>query len=234
MRLERKQEKIKGRISNQHYSNILFDELQVSNSKISDSKFDNIHFKNFKLGDNSTYTNCEFKNCKFWGMYSSLGHRTKYINCSFVDCKFTGVLLFSRAGFYNCKFSGKIINAIIQDNKGGLFSKTTVTFNNCDLSDIIFENLSLYGRGFNNCVLPLNGIRKFRNENDKLIERAETICSGVDSNDKIESEVIFERKKKCGQNPIIIDTHFLDSFFKSSKSKEIFDLIVGGFEIHND
>ncbi len=231
MRLERKHEKIKGRIVNQHYSNILFVELHVSSSKIIDSKFDNVHFKNFQLGDNSTYTNCEFRNCKFWGMYSSLGNRTQYMNCNFVDCKFTGVLLFSRATFYNCKLSGKITNAIMQDNNGGLFSKNFVTFNECDLSDVTFENLSLYGKGFNNCILPLNGIRKFKNDNDKLIDRAETICSGIDSQDKIESKIIFEREKKSGQNPLIIDTYFLDSFFKSPKSKEIFDSIVDGFEI---
>jgi uncharacterized protein YjbI with pentapeptide repeats len=234
MRIERKQEKFKGRIANQHYSNILFEELHVSSSHIVDSKFENIHFKNFQLGDSSTYTNCEFRNCKFWGMYSSLGNRTKYINCNFFDCKFTGVILFSGTRFYNCKFSGKIINAIIQDNKGGLFSKETVTFNDCDLSDMIFENISLYGKGFNNCILPLNGIRKFKNDNDTLIERAETFCLKIDSQDKIESKVIFDRNKKSGQNPIIIDTYFLDSFFKTSKSKEIFDSIVDGFEIYTD
>ena len=231
MRLERKQEEFKGRIINHQYSNILFEELRVSSSKIIDTDFDNIHFKNFKLGDNSEYTNCYFNNCKFWGMYSSLGYRTKYINCRFIDCKFTGTILFSGARFYKCKLSGNIKNAIIQDEKWGLFSKNKVTFNDCDMSDLIFENLSLYGIGFSNCALPSRGIRKFRNNNDELIDRAEEICSRINSKDKIESTIIFERKKKSGQNPIIIDTYFLESSFKSSTSKEIFDSIVDGFEV---
>ena len=228
----RKDEKITGKIAGQDFSDILFDELLVTKTKILNTKFRNIHFKNSQLGNDSEYDHCEFIKCKFYGKYSTLGLRTKYTNCTFVDCEFIGVTLFEGSKFYECNFTWLIKNTIIQDCKAGLFSKKIAVFNACDLSGVIFDNLSLYGScGLNNCILPKKGIRKFRNDNDTLIDKAFEICSKIDSQDKIESEIIFKRELKSGQNPIILDNLFLDSFFKTPESKRIFDIIVDGFEI---
>ena len=231
MKQTRKDEKISGKITNQTYSEILFDGLIVRNARISKTRFSNIHFKNSYLGQSSEYVDCEFKNCKFFGKYSTLGFSTKYKNCNFLDCEFIGTTLFEAALFSNCIFSGKIKNAIIKDRKQKLFKKIVV-FDHCDLSNIVFDNLSLYGKfGFENCVLPSKGIIKYKNENDSLIDRAAEICSKIDNSSKTESEVIFMKKLKSGQNPIILDKLFLDSFFPTDDSRRIFDTIVTGYEI---
>ena len=231
MRQTRKDEKFSGKITGLDYSDILFDELLINKAKITKTRFNNIHFKNSQLGYDSEYKDCEFLKCKFFGKYSTLGLSTKYSNCKFIDCEFIGVTLFESSKFYNCTFSGVIKNAIIRDSKFGLSSKKTAVFNDCDLSSVIFDNLSLYGIGLNNCILPKKGIRKFNNLNDSLIERANEICSKINSQDKIESEIIFKRDLKSGQNPIILDDLFLETFFKTNESRHIFNTIVEGYEI---
>ncbi|MBK8805598.1 MAG: hypothetical protein IPO21_02665 [Bacteroidales bacterium] len=231
MRQTRKDEKFSGKITGQDYSDILFEELLISKTKITKTRFNNIHFKNSQLGYDSEYNDCEFLKCKFFGKYSTLGFSTKYSNCKFIDCEFIGVTLFEGSKFYNCTFSGVIRNAIIRDSKFGLFSKKTSVFNDCDLSSLIFDNLSLYGNGLNNCILPKKGIRKFQNDKDSLIDKASEICSKIYDQEKIESEIIFKRDLKSGQNPIILDDLFLETFFKSTESRHIFDIIVEGFEI---
>jgi uncharacterized protein YjbI with pentapeptide repeats len=210
----------------------LYDGLLVDRAKISNTRFNNTHFKNSQLGRDSDYNNCEFVNCKFFGKYSTLGFSTRYTNCNFIDCDFVGVTLFEGSKFYKCNFSGVIKNAIIQDSRVGLFGAKTAVFNDCDLRDVTFNNLSLYGSiGFNRCILPDKGLRKFRNDKDSLIQRAYDICSRVTSQDKIESEVIFKKDLKSGQNPIILDDIFLSSFFTTSDSRNIFETIVQEFEI---
>jgi hypothetical protein len=232
MKQTRKGEKFTGKIIEQDYSGILFDELLISKAKITKARFQNVHFKNSQLGFDSDYNDCEFTKCKFFGKYSSLGLRAKYSNTKFIDCEFIGVTLFEGSKFYNCTFSGLIKNAIIRDSKTGLFSKKTPVFNNCDLSEVIFDNLSLYGsKALESCILPKQGIRKFQNEDDSLIEKAHEICSRINNLDKIESEIIFKRDLKSGQNPIILDNLFLDSFFKTPDSRKIFETIVSGFEL---
>lgn len=231
MRQTRKNEKLTGKIIGLDYSDILFDGLLISKTKITKARFKNIQFKNSQLGYDSEYNDCEFSKCKFIGKYSTLGLLTKYTNCNFINCEFIGVSLFEGSKFYNCTFSGVIKNAIIRDSKFGLLSKKTTVFNDCDLSCVIFDNLSLYGTGLNNCVLPKNGIRKFKNDKDSLIDKAYEICSKINSQDKIESEIIFKRDLKSGQNPIILDDLFLETFFKTAESRHFFDTLVEGYEI---
>ena len=232
MRQTRKDEKFSGKIIGQDYSDILFEELLISKTKIAKTRFNNIHFKNSQFGNDSEFNDCKFTKCKFFGKYSTLGLSTIYSNCKFIDCEFIGVTLFEGSKFSNCTFSGVIKNAIIRDSKSGLFGKKTAVFNDCDLSGVIFDNLSLHGSiGLKNCILPQKGIRKFQNDRDSLIDKAYEICSKINSQDKIESEIIFKRDLKSGQNPIILDDLFLDSFFKTPDSKKIFDTIVYGFEL---
>jgi len=232
MRETRKNEKLTGIITEQDYSDILFNELIISKTKISKTRFKNIHFKNSQLGNDSEYNDCEYVKCKFFGQYSTLGLSTKYNNCKFVDCEFIGVMLFEGSKFHKCTFTGVIKNAIIRDSKAGLFGPKIAVFNDCDLGGVIFDNLNLYGKiGLSNCILPKKGIRKFRNDNNSLIDKADEICSKIDNMDKVESGIIFKRDLKSGQNPIILDDIFLDSFFPTNGSRSIFDSIVKGFEI---
>lgn len=122
-------------------------------------------------------------------------------------------------------------NPILRDKHPSVDHSETV-FESCDLKDLVFDNVSIYGNEvFRNCILPVEGLRLFDNTNDSLLERAQRICSEIDSEDKIESEVIFRKTTKHGQNPIILDEPFLHSFFETEKSRQIFEQIVKGFEL---
>ena len=220
-----------GKMNEEEFSDILFDELIVRKADIKKIKFNNVHFKNCHLGFNSQYSNCVFDNCKFFGKYSSLGKPAKYTKCRFENCEFIGIDLFTGLNFYDCTFSGVMKNPILKDKHPKIDNNETV-FKDCDLSALTFENVSIYGKEiFNNCVIPTSGIRLFDNADDKLIQRADDICSIIETDDKIESEIIFKRDLKQGQNPIILDKYFLDSFFKTVESKKLFDKIVNGYEL---
>lgn len=220
-----------GKIDGKEFQNVLFEELNVRNAELSKGVFKNVHFKNCYLGFNTEYSHCVFVDCKFYGKYSSLGSPAKYRNCQFENCQFIGTDLFTGQHFYDCEFSGVMKNPILNDKHPKIENNETV-FKNCNLADLIFENVSIYGKNiFENCILPNSGIRLFDNENDKLIEKAEQVLQEIQTNDKLESEVIFRRALKGGQNPIILDNFFLNSFFKTKDSREIFERIVDGYEL---
>jgi len=221
-----------GRIEDKEFADILFEELAVRKAYIKRVIFRSVHFKNCYLGFNSKYSDCVFIDCKFYGKYSSLGKPAKYIKCRFENCQFIGMDLFTGQHFYDCQLSGLMKNPILNDKHPKINNNETV-FKNCDLSGLILDNVSIYGKDvFDNCVLPAVGIRLFDNTNDRLIERAEEVCREIETNDKIESEVIFRKKLKQGQNPIILDDLFLNSFFKTEKSKKTFEDIVKGYELN--
>ena len=235
MRIEKKNERWGGEINHEEYSNILFNNLIVRNTKIKNTLFKNVHFKNCYLGSDSTYTDCKFENCKFFGQYCVLGTASesfsKYDKCQFVNCSFVGLNLLRGLIFTECLISGKIKNVILND--GGInYENWQTVFEKCDLSETLFDNVSIYGRNiFKNTILPKKGLRLYRNPNDALKKRAADICSNINDDSKIESEVIFTKDTRYGQNPIILDEPFINSFFKTAKSKEVFDEIVKGFEI---
>ena len=219
-----------GRIDSKEFIDILFDELTVRKAEIKKVVFQNVHFKNCYLGFNSKYFDCIFNSCKFYGKYSSLGQPSSFNDCRFNDCQFIGIDLFIGQHFYDCQLSGLMKNSILNDKDPKVSNNETV-FKNCDLSGLIFDNVSAYGKDiFENCILPNKGIRLFDNTNDSLIEKAERVCGEIESDDKIESEVIFRKSIKQGQNPILLDELFLESFFKTENSRRIFEDIVTGHE----
>ncbi len=221
-----------GKIKEKEFSNILFDELVVRKADICKVVFINTHFKNSYLGFDTNYSDCTFIDCKFYGKYSSLGAPAKYTGCRFENCEFIGTDLFRGQHFYNCVLSGLMKNPILNDKHPKVGNNETY-FKDCDLTNLIFDNVSIYGQNiFDNCILPESGIRLFDNTDDKLIQNAEEICRKIDSEDKIESEIIFKRDLKKGQNPIILDNLFLDSYFKTENSKKLFDVIVKGYELN--
>ncbi|WP_431126905.1 hypothetical protein [Flagellimonas flava] len=223
----------KGRIEGKEFVNILFEELTVMKAEVKKVVFKNVHFKNCYLGLESKYTDCVFIDCKFYGKYSSLGKPSKYFNCRFESCQFIGTDLFTGQHFYDCRLSGLMKNAILNDKHPKVKNNETV-FSNCHLADMTFDNVSLYGKSvFEDCIFPASGIRLYDNTNDRLIEKAEEICRKIETEDKVESEVIFRRTTKQGQNPIILDDLFLNSFFKTENSRKIFESIVSGHELSN-
>ena len=220
-----------GKIKGKEFSDILFVELIVRKADIKKVTFKNIYFKNSYLGFDTKYSNCHFIDCKFYGKYSSLGKPAIYDDCRFENCEFVGIDLFTGQQFINCFLSGLFKNSILNDKHPKIDNNETV-FKGCDMGDLIFDNLSIYGKDiFNNCILPKFGIRLFDNTNDRLIEYAEQICNNINSDDKIETEIIFKRNLKQGQNPIILDNLFLESFFKTENSRKIFNEIIKGFEL---
>lgn len=223
-----------GIIENKEFSNILFNELIIKKAELKNVIFKNVHFKNCNLGLNSKYTDCKFIDCKFYGKYSSLGKPCKFANCEFLNCEFNGVDLLVGVHFFNCIFSGLFKNQILS-NKNSKTENNETIFEDCSLTNLKFNNVHIYGNNiFDNCILPKSGIGLFDNTNDKLINRAEEICKDLHSNDKIESEIIFKRELKNGQNPLILDELFLESFFKTNSSRKIFEEIVKGYEVRNN
>ncbi len=221
-----------GKIKEKEISDILFDELIIRKANIKGVVFKNVHFKNSQLGFDAKYYECDFIDCKFYGKYSSLGKPSTYNDCRFENCEFVGIDLFTGQHFKNCVLSGLMKNPILHDKHPQIENSETV-FNNCDMTDLIFDNVSIYGKDvFRDCVLPKQGIRLFDNTGDKLIERAEQICRNINSSDKIASEIIFRRDLKKGQNPIILDDMFLESFFETENSRKTFDEITKGYELN--
>ncbi|UII20539.1 hypothetical protein [Fulvivirga ligni] len=220
-----------GKIKDKVFSDILFEELVVRKADLEKVEFKNVHFKNSYLGFDTKFLECVFIDCKFYGKYSSLGKPAKYIDCRFENCEFVGTDLFMGQYFHNCFMSGLMKNPILNDEHSKIHNNETV-FKNCDLTDLTFDNVTIYGKEvFDNCKLPNSGIRLFDNLNDKLITRAEQICEDLNTDDKIESEMIFKRDLKTGQNPLILDNLFLESFFKTVNSRKIFEEIINGYEI---
>ena len=220
-----------GKIEGKEFSDIFFDELIIRKADIKDVVFKNVHFKNSHLGFDTKYFDCVFVDCKFYGKYSSLGKPATYNDCQFENCEFVGIDLFTGQHFKNCFLSGLMRNPILNDKHPQIENNETV-FKNCDLTDLVFDNVSVYGKDvFEKCILPKLGVRLFDNTDNKLIERAEQICRNINSDDKIDSEIIFKRDLKKGQNPIILDKLFLESFFKTENSRNIFDEIINGYEL---
>jgi hypothetical protein len=209
-----------------------FDELIIRDATLSNINFANCQFKNSYMGFNSEYINCSFNNCTFAGKYSSFGSAqkniTRYTHCTFTDCKFKGLELFSGVKFEKCLFSGLFQNLILR----GQSINRGVRFVDCDLKKVTFDNISIYGIDiFSNTELPSFGIRLYSNEENSLIERAKHICSKVAKNHRIEAEVIFDEGLHFGQKLIILDDNFMNTFFRTKESREVFDEIVAGFLI---
>ncbi len=220
-----------GKIVNKTFTDLTFVELIVRKSIIKDSIFADIQFKNCSLGFDTQYTNCEFTNCKFTGKYGSLGRPAEFHNCKFINCTFIGVDMFEGVDFDDCIISGRIKNAIFKDDHHNVKNSGTI-FNNCDLSKLILDNVSIYGHEiFKKSILPKSGIRRFKNPNNILINRAFQIYSEINDDSKYESELIFSPTLKTGQDPIILDELFLNSFFKNSNSKNLFEEIIFGYEL---
>lgn len=221
----------KGVIEEKSYTNFLFDHFVVRNADVVRVSFSDVFFLNSFLGYETKYVDCVFTSCKFYGKHSSLGDKVKFMNCHFINCDFTGNDLFGDQYFFNCSFSGLMKNIILKD-KVLTKSAPVEIFDRCSLLDLTFNNVHIYGGNiFKDSVLPSSGLRLFDNSNNKLIKRAERICSEIDSDQKIESEIVFQKDLKSGQNPLILDSSFLNSFFKSKESREIFESIVSGYEL---
>jgi len=220
-----------GPIENKIFKDIVFNELTIRKSKITNSTFSNCNFKNCYLGFDVQYLNCEFNKCKFDGKYSSLGRPAEYNNCKFIECQFVGSNLLEGVDFFSCTISGKIKNVILKDEHPKIENCRT-TFKQCDLSTVIFDNVSIYGHQiFKDTLLPTTGIRSFDNVNDVLIKRAVQICSYIKDNSKIESEVIFRPTLRSGQDLIILDIPLINSLFADQSSKDLFEKIVDGYEL---
>lgn len=221
----RKDFRIKKSLRNQTFLDTTFDGLEVCSRKMIDCKFHNVHFKHSQLGNNTTYSNCKFTNCKIEGKYSTLGNPATYINCSFEDFNFKGNMIFMGAIFEHCQFSGSFSNNIFINEKR--WFKKYSTFNNCDLSDVNFENITFNSvRTFKECKLPEKGIRLFRNDNNDLLN---FINSRQDSELTNSIRILFDSQLKQDQNPLIFDEVTLNTFLQSSEL-QLFKQLTSDYE----
>lgn len=220
-----------GRLKNQFFEDKIFDELTVHSKIIENCGFINLEFKHSSLGLGTTYKNCRFTKCKFSGKYTSLGNQTDYIDCAIEDCIFQGNMIFTGSVFKNCRFSGKMKNNILINEKR--FLSKPFKFENCDLKKLKFENVTFNGNGFFKCCqLPESSIRLFKNNNDVLIDYALDRIKGLDEESKNSLSIIFHKELRSGFDPFIVDIPFLQDFLNKSGKVE-FERIVKEFEIRS-
>ena len=224
-----KDKRIGSEIKDSAYRNIMFDNLRVARTKVSTSIFLNSDFKN-SSAHKTSYVDCDFIQCKFYGRFGNLGDKTTYINCNFINCDITGVTMFEGPNFINCSFSGRIKNAIINNEAAHLWGGKCPIFENCDFKDAIFDNFNIYGSlGLNGSILPKNGILKFRNDNNELFLKIREMSAGIENDMMISIWALFS--SKSGQNPIIFDELCLNSFFDTADAQQLFDSATDRFRI---
>jgi hypothetical protein len=239
MRKKRKivtRQRLNGKINSKEFIDVDFEELIIHNAKLNNVQFINCKFKNSYIGFNSHYSSCSFIKCKFFGRYSSLGEPTKkltqYNSCNFINCNIFGMEILNGTIFNKCKISGVLKNTILRDSIGK-YKNSGTSFNDSDLEELNFNNISIYGNYlFNNTKLPKNGLVLLDNENDKLIKRANTIIKKNSKQYTVASEILFMPSLHSGQNPIILDEPFLKTFFKTNESRQIFNQIIEGHIIN--
>jgi uncharacterized protein YjbI with pentapeptide repeats len=223
-------ETITGNITNQIFSNIVFEDLVIRDAKFENVSFENVDFKNCYLGFASQFLNSNFINCKFFGKYSCLGGvdgvPTLYQSCSFINCKIQGQELLSGTVFKDCEFSGVFKNLLIRETKVNQAGWGT-SFVGCNLLDVVFDNLSIYGNiFFENTQLPKSGIILLNNANDILITRAKEIYSNQPAEIADTLSILFRDSIHSGQQILIFDNYFLDDFLKSDEIKRVFNIII--------
>ena len=151
--------RIKKSLQNERLKDVIFEELTVSASSIRSCEFLNVHFRHSSLGSSTKYLNCKFINCKIDGQYSTLGNRSTYKDCIFENCTFNGRMVFMGAIFDACRFSGKLYNNVLIDEKR--WFRRPFKFTNCDFSAAEFYNLTFNGnRLFSSCKLPVKESRE--------------------------------------------------------------------------
>lgn len=113
---------------------------------ICDKTYNNKDFSINAL-EKAEYDNCTFSNCNFTNVYLA---NISFIECNFIDCNFTGTKIknttFNNITFKDCKLLGL---PFYQCNPFLL----SVSFNNCNLSLVQFNNLELKHTTFNKCNL---------------------------------------------------------------------------------
>lgn len=221
-----KDHRITKNLKNRTFQDTTFDGLSVFAGKITNCEFTNVHFIHSKLGSNTKYSNCKFTNCQIEGKNSTLGSPTTYSNCTFENCTFKGGMIFMGAIFEDCLLSGTFSNCIFINEKR--WFKRLSTFNNCDLTNVKFKNITFNSeRTFNRCELPKSGIRRFRNDNDELLS---FVNSHHDSELTDSISILFHSQIKKKQNPILFDESTLHTFLQPDEIK-IFEQLTNGFEI---
>jgi len=235
MRTKKINETISGKIRNQEFIDATYENLVIRDAIFENTTFNNVHFNNCYLGFNSSFIKSKFIKCKFYGKYSSLGNPggilAAYNSCEFVDSEFTGQEILGGTNFIDSSFSGLFKNIVLRDSTGDLKNHGT-NFLNCNLENLIFKDIHIYGKEvFKNTILPKKELLLLDNKDDKLIKRTIEICSNVSSDIKIESEIIFKPSLRSGQEIIILDKSFINTFFKSDNSRKLFDEIINGFEL---
>jgi uncharacterized protein YjbI with pentapeptide repeats len=219
-----------GEIENKEFSSIQFNELNIRDAKIQNCQFKNVEFKNCYLGFNSQYNNCSFENCKIHGKYSSLGNEASYNSCRFVNFTFIGLDIFTGQQFKDCKFSGKIQNAILIDKYPS--EKRETFFERCDLTNLQFEHVNIYGRNiFRDCLLPTFGLRYFDNKNNILLNRIKTIENTFDRETLISVNALFRQEIYSLRDKIILDNPTIESILNNDDSRRLFEQLVNEFEI---
>jgi hypothetical protein len=227
----RSQEKWSGRFNNLVFEDIEYDELTIRNSRFTDCRFDHVDVKHSNIGFQAKYEHCVFSNCNFWGANSHFGGPAEFIHCRFEECTIQGIYILQDVTFTNCVFSGKLADAIMF---GREFRREagTVRFDRCDLSSLLLENVNIKGTGiFVQTRLPKQGVRKFNNPTDDLLEHAVKVISRYPDDIARPCSILFKRDLRGGQDPVVFDEIMLAKVLETAETRDLFEEIVTGFEM---
>jgi hypothetical protein len=224
-------ENIEGLFYTGKYSNVLFETKHFMNvvfkkSVFTNCAFSNCIFENCNIGHETKFLNTIFSNCKFYGKYSSLGNpigkSAFYYKSNFINVDITGMNILDGCIFEKCIISGKLKNTILRDIKKEN-NNWGVQFNKCNLSDLIFNCVSVYGKHiFVKTILPQNNLIIINNKNNSFINICMKQLSILPENKILNISTLLEIESKKYLDTLIIDIFLLDSILTDPFEKELF------------
>ena len=215
----------KHKVANQNYTNISYRGIVVRHANFKDCRFEKCEFKNCYLGFYTHYKDCSWIKCKFYGKYSGLGDSATFEDCIFEDIQIIGLDSLKGVSLINCSISGKLKNIILY----GPGDSSPTSFDQCDLSGSLFENVNFYnGVDLSTVTLPGKGIRTFHNNKGEFTKSLRTASQQLD---KHTGSSLNALSTPGQQNPVIFDLPLLDEMLDTEKARLEFEQIARKYEI---
>jgi len=226
---------LKRTVKNRTWTKVKFRELSIYDHLFENCQFIDCEFQHCNIGNDVKYKNCLWKNCTFWGQYSSLGGKGIYDDCRFENMVIKNGL-WDNVYFKNCYFSGKMINAYWE----GVWSdsgKAKLTFHHCDMRETVFENVTIKnGVDFSTTQLPKKSLRLFNNNKSQFSNAFVEVAQSnlFDKDVSIALKIIGDFA--VNQHPVILDDKHLDNYPGpiSSEKRLAFEQIAAAFEIKRE
>ncbi len=216
------------RFSDELFDDLLLDNVPFNYANFAKCVFRSCKFRNCHIGSRSQFVECVWENCSFSGKYSGFSSGAKFIGCEFhnVDIKST---LMSDVRFSGCKISGRLNNLIFVGKHDE--QKRSVILENCDLSEVEFDNVSFVaGIDLSTVKLPKRGIRLFSNEAGSFTEALVRAARELDNANSVPFEVLCQTTR--AQELVVVDIPTFKYLFEDAgNGRAAFELLAQTFEI---